>query len=330
MEHLRELRNRLLIALAAVIVGIVIGWIFFNPVWEILKAPYCETDQAKQLTGDCSLTYSGIFQSFFITLKVSLMIGLVAASPVWLYQIWAFVTPALYRNEKRYSVAFMGLAVPLFVLGAALAYLIMDTSLGILLGFSLEGTVATIGIDDYLDYVLIMLLIFGVSFELPLLLVFLNIIGVLPHATVKKHRRTVIFVMFVFGAVITPGGDPLTMMALAAPMILLYFVAELFMFLRERRRPAGEDFSHLSDDEASPLAEDVSPLDDAPTPLDDDPTPLDEEPPGTDKPGTDKPRTDQAGSDRSGADKPVDTLPADKPADDKPADDRPADDKPQS
>ncbi|WP_246075641.1 twin-arginine translocase subunit TatC [Nonomuraea terrae] len=279
MEHLRELRNRLLIALAAIVVGIVIGWFFFDPVWDTLKAPFCETAQSRQLNGECSLTYTGIFQSFFTTLKVSLMIGLVVSSPVWLYQIWAFVTPALYRSEKRYSITFLALAVPLFALGAALAYFIMDTSLGILLGFSPEGAVATIGIDDYLNYVLIMLLIFGVSFELPLLLVFLNIIGILSYATVKKHRRTVIFVMFVFGAVITPGGDPLTMMALAMPMIVLYFLAEFFMYMREKRRPA-EDFSSLSDDEASPLAEDTSPLDD-PTPLDD-PAPIDGEA-GTDK-----------------------------------------------
>jgi sec-independent protein translocase protein TatC len=107
-----------------------------------------------------------------------------------------------------------------------------------------------------------MIVIFGVSFELPLLLVFLNIIGVLSHATVKKNRRWVVFAMFVFGAIITPGGDPLTMMALAAPMVVLYFLAEFFMFVREKRMPATEDFSHLSDDEASPLVEDSAPVDD--------------------------------------------------------------------
>ncbi|MEU4226562.1 twin-arginine translocase subunit TatC [Nonomuraea sp. NPDC026600] len=260
MDHLRELRNRLLIATIAVVVGIVIGWFFFDPVWAILKAPYCDTFQSKQLTGHCSLTYNGIFQSFFITLKVSAMIGLVLASPVWLYQIWAFVTPALYRNEKRHTVVFLALAIPLFALGAVLAYIIMHTSLGFLLGFSLDDTVATIAIDDYLDYVLIMIAIFGISFELPLFLVFLNVLGVLPHATVAKHRRMVIFLMFVFGAVITPGGDPFAMMALAAPMIILFAAAELFMYVRERRMPAGEDFSYLSDDEASPLAADAPPL----------------------------------------------------------------------
>ncbi|MFF4618508.1 twin-arginine translocase subunit TatC [Nonomuraea jabiensis] len=263
MEHLRELRNRLLIAAAAVVVGIIIGWIFFDPVWAFIKEPFCETPQAQQLrVGECTLTYGGIFQSFFLTLKVSAMVGVVVSSPVWLYQIWAFVTPALYRNEKRYSIAFLGLAIPLFVIGAALAYVIMDTSLAILLGFAPSDTVAIIQIDEYVNYVLIMVVIFGISFELPLLLVFLNIIGVLPHATVKKHRRWVVFAMFVFGAIITPGGDPLTMMALAAPMVVLYFLAEFFMFVREKRMPATEDFSHLSDDEASPLVEDSAPVDD--------------------------------------------------------------------
>ncbi|WP_235994547.1 twin-arginine translocase subunit TatC [Nonomuraea montanisoli] len=259
MEHLRELRNRLLIAIAAVAVGMVIGWIVSGPVWEVLKEPYCSTLQAKQLTGHCSLTYNSIFASFFITLKVSLLVGMVLSSPVWLYQIWAFVTPALYRTEKRYTLTFLALAIPLFAFGAAVSYMIMDTALAFLLSFSLDDTVAAISIDDYLDYVLIMLVIFGVSFELPLLLAFLNVIGVVSHATVAKHRRLVIFLMFVFGAVITPGGDPLSMMALATPMIILFLAAELFMYLREKRQPQSE-FAGLSDDEASTLTDDNTPL----------------------------------------------------------------------
>jgi len=267
MEHLRELRNRLFFATIAIVAGMVVGYLVFDPVWAFIKAPFCETPQAQQLRdGTCTLTYGGIFQSLFLTIKVSAIVGLIVSAPVWLYQIWAFVTPALYRNEKRYSITFMLLAIPLFLLGAGLAYLIMDTSLAIMLGFAPSDAVATIQIDEYVDYVLIMLVIFGISFELPLLLIFLNIIGVLPRATVTKHRRTIVFVMFVFGAVITPGGDPFAMIALALPMIVLYFAAELFMYVRERRRPAGEDFSHLSDEEASPLAEDASPLEEDSSP----------------------------------------------------------------
>ncbi|MCG5214877.1 twin-arginine translocase subunit TatC [Streptosporangium sp. KLBMP 9127] len=253
MAHLRELRNRLVVAVLALVVGVVIGFLFFDPVWDFIKAPYCETAAAQQLKpGECSLAIGGIFQSFFLTLQVAAMVGVMLSSPVWLYQIWAFVTPGLYRNEKRYTVAFMALSIPLFLVGGLLAYLVMDTSLAILLGFAPEDTVALIQIDEYLNYTLIMLLVFGISFELPLFLVFLNMIGVISHASVKKHRRMVIFIMFVFGAVATPGGDPFTMIALAIPMVLLFMLAEGFMYLREKRNPS-EDFSSLSDDEASPL-----------------------------------------------------------------------------
>lgn len=260
MDHLRELRKRVVISLLALAVGTAVGWLVFDWVWEALKAPYCAIPQSHQLNGKCALTYGGIFQSFFITLKVSFMVGMVVASPVWLYQIWAFVAPALYRSERRYTFGFLSLAIPLFACGAVLAYFFMGTSLAVLLGFAPADAVATIQIDDYLDYVLVMLMIFGVSFELPLLMVFLNLIGVLPRSLVAKHRRMAIFLMFVFAAVITPSGDPFTMSALAVPMVVLFLAAEGFMYLREKRQPESE-FAGLSDDEASPLNLDEDPAD---------------------------------------------------------------------
>ncbi|WP_406313965.1 twin-arginine translocase subunit TatC [Streptosporangium sp. NBC_01639] len=262
MAHLRELRNRLIIALLGLVVGIVIGFIYFDPIWKFLEEPYCGLQQAQQLRpGQCTMLILGVFDSFFVNLKVAAMFGLVVSSPVLLWQIWGFVTPGLYRNEKRYSVLFMLLAVPLFLAGSALAYFVMDTGLSILLGFAPPGTLTSLTIDEYLSYALIMIIVFGISFELPLLMVFLNIIGVLPHALVAKHRRMVIFIMFVFGAVATPGGDPFTMIALALPMVILFAFAEAFMYLRERRLPKDEDFSQLADDEASPLKDEASPLD---------------------------------------------------------------------
>ncbi|MFJ2033586.1 twin-arginine translocase subunit TatC [Streptosporangium sp. NPDC087985] len=261
MEHLRELRNRLIIALLGVTVGIIVGFIYFGPIWRFLEEPYCGLQQAQQLRpGQCTMLILGVFDSFFVNLKVAAMFGLVVSSPIWLWQIWRFVTPGLYRNEKRYSLLFMVLAVPLFLAGAALAYFVMDTGLSILLGFAPPGTLTSLTIDEYLSYALIMIVIFGISFELPLLMVFLNIIGVLPHAMVAKHRRMVIFLMFVFSAVATPGGDPFTMIALALPMVGLFALAEGFMYLREKRASKDGDFSHLSDDEASAL-DDGSPLD---------------------------------------------------------------------
>lgn len=275
MAHLRELRNRLVIALLGLVAGIIVGFIFFDPIWSFVSAPYCGLPQAQELRpGQCTMLILGVFDSFFVNLKVAAMFGLVVSSPIWLWQIWGFVTPGLYRNEKRYSILFIMLAVPLFLAGAALAYFVMDTGLSILLGFAPPGTLTGITIDEYLGYALIMLIVFGISFELPLLMVFLNIIGVLPHALVAKHRRMVIFIMFVFGAVATPGGDPFTMIALALPMVVLFAFAEGFMYLRERRqRGKGEDFSHLSDDEASSLDDDASPLGDV-VPVGD-PAPID-------------------------------------------------------
>ncbi|MEU0478015.1 twin-arginine translocase subunit TatC [Streptosporangium sp. NPDC006013] len=274
MEHLRELRNRLIIAMLGLLVGVVVGFIFFGPIWQFVSAPYCGLPQAQELRpGQCTMLILGVFDSFFVNLKVAAMFGLVVSSPIWLWQIWGFVTPGLYRNEKRYSILFIVLAVPLFLAGAALAYFVMDTGLSILLGFAPPGTLTGITIDEYLSYALLMIIVFGISFELPLLMVFLNIIGVLPRALVAKHRRMVIFLMFVFAAIATPGGDPFTMIALALPMVALFALAEGFMYLREKRQPKGEDFSHLDDDEASSLDDDASPLGDV-TPVGD-PAPID-------------------------------------------------------
>ncbi|MEU7987124.1 twin-arginine translocase subunit TatC [Streptosporangium canum] len=262
MEHLRELRNRLVIVLLAMVVGIIVGFVFFDPIWTFITEPYCSLPVSHLLReGECTFAIRGVFEAFFVNLKVAAMFAMVLSSPVWLYQIWAFVTPGLYRNEKRYSISFLALAIPLFLAGAALAYFIMDTGLAILLGFAPTNAIPLLEMDDYLSYALVMLIIFGVSFELPLLMVFLNVIGVLPRATVAKHRRMVIFIMFLFAALATPSTDPFSMIALAIPMVVLFALAEGFMYLRERRAPKGEDFSHLSDDEASPLAEDLSPLD---------------------------------------------------------------------
>lgn len=254
MEHLRELRNRILIAMLALVVGVVIGFLFFQPIWAFITEPYCSLPASQTLrAGECTFAIRGVFEAFFVNLKVAVMFAIVVSSPVWLYQVWAFVTPGLYRNEKRYSLSFLGLAIPLFLAGAGLAYLIMDTGLAILLSFAPDNAIPLLEMDDYLTYALVMLVIFGVSFELPLLMVFLNVIGVLPRATVAKHRRTVIFIMFVFAALATPSTDPFSMIALAIPMVVLFALAEGFMYLREKRLPKGEDFSNLSDDEASPL-----------------------------------------------------------------------------
>lgn len=265
MDHLRELRNRLMKAILAVLLGTIIGWLVFNPVWDFLKEPYCALPQSHALEEDkCTLVVNGIFSAFFLQLKISFIIGLVLASPFWLYQLWAFVAPGLHRREKRWTYVFLGAAVPLFFVGAALAYLTVDKGLALFLGFVADDVAALITVDNYLGYVLAMLLVFGITFELPLFVVVLNLAGVLTHARIKNSRRIIVFGTFVFAAVATPSGDPFTMLALALPTIVLFEVAELIAYLHDRRKAVSDPYAGLSDDEASPLddIEDIDELED--------------------------------------------------------------------
>ncbi|MFF4776275.1 twin-arginine translocase subunit TatC [Microtetraspora fusca] len=242
MEHVRELRNRLIKMILAVIAGTIIGFVFFDPIWTFMTGPYCRLPAAYKISGgtECSLVVHGVLDGFFINLKVAAIFGVIVSAPVWLYQIWSFVTPGLYQNERRYSLAFLGLAIPLFGAGATLAYFTLDKGLALLLGFVPDNAIALIDVGDYLGFLVMMLVIFGISFLMPLLMVFLNVLGVLRFKTVAKHQRMVVFLLFVFAAVATPSQDPFTMLALAIPMVLLFFAAEGVMYLRDRKRDAEE------------------------------------------------------------------------------------------
>jgi sec-independent protein translocase protein TatC len=255
MEHLRELRNRLVKAMLGLLVGTIIGWIVFTPVWEFLKEPYCSLPASHALEqGKCTLVVNGIFSSFFLRLKIGFIIGVVISSPVWLYQLWAFVAPGLYKRERRWTYVFLGAALPLFAVGVALAYVTVDKGLSLFLGFTPKDVAALITVDHYLGYVLAMLLIFGLTFELPLFVVVLNLAGVLTSDRIHKSQRMIVFGIFVFAAVATPSADPFTMLALALPTVLLFEIAAFLAFLNDRRkgRRPDED-AGLSDDEAAPL-----------------------------------------------------------------------------
>lgn len=254
MEHIRELRNRLLKAIAGVLAGAIVGWIFYDPIWRVLQHPYCKIPQSNRLNGQCALTTTGILDPFVLRIKICVIIGLVLASPIWLYQIWSFVAPGLYQRERRWTYVFMGGAIPLFAAGAFLAYETLDKGLGILLGFTPDHVVPLVTITSYLSYAVAMLLIFGVTFELPLFVVVLNLAGVLTHARIRKWRRTLVFGIFVFAAVATPSQDPFTMLALALPTVVLFEVAEVIAYIHDRRKAARPDpYAGLSDDETSPL-----------------------------------------------------------------------------
>lgn len=252
VSHLQELRARMAKAIIAIAAGAVIGYILFPQVLRVVERPYCQLPAHDRALRGCELVFTGPLDAFMVRLKIALLVGAVLACPVWLYQLWAFVTPALKRNERRYAVAFVVSSVSLFGTGVYLAYLTLDKALGFLLGLGGGGLTALLDIDHYLAYVQAMLLIFGVSFELPLLIVMLNLAGVLPAARLRRWRRYAIFGIFAFAAAATPSQDAVTMLALAGPMVLLYEAAVLVARLHDHRRPPSP-YAGLDPDAPSPL-----------------------------------------------------------------------------
>jgi len=267
-EHLRELRNRLAKAMLAIVAVTVVAAFFYNdiinfftkPVLDSVGCPRTFAELAKQPKGhQCAqITINGLLAPFTLALKVSLMAGVVLASPVWLYQLWAFVAPGLHRNEKKYAYAFVGTGVPLFLGGAFFAYKVLPTTAKVLMDFTPDDVNNLLPLDDLLDLVTRMVIVFGLSFELPLLLVMLNLTGVLTGKRMVGWWRGMIIGITVFAAIATPSTDPLTMLALAGPIWILYFGAVAFSLLNDRRKRRREALQP-ADDEASEL--DLTPED---------------------------------------------------------------------
>jgi sec-independent protein translocase protein TatC len=197
-----------------------------------------------------------VLEPFTVTLKLALYTGVLAASPVWLYQLWRFVTPGLYAHEKRYATLFVVASVLLFALGAAFAYLTLEKGLHFLLGFASGGIASLLQVNAYLSFVTAMVLVFAISFELPLLVTMLNVVGVISAARLRGWARGIIFGIFVFAAVATPSQDPFTMSALAIPMCLLYGVSVIIATIHDKRVAARAPLYDLADDELSSIDDD--------------------------------------------------------------------------
>jgi sec-independent protein translocase protein TatC len=263
LEHLRELRSRLAKACLAVVVGSVLALVFVEALLGFLTAPFEEVAAAQGDRGAITLTFTDVTSPFTFQVRIALYAGLVLTCPIWLYQLWAFLVPGLERRERRYTYLFIGCAVPLFLGGIALGYILLPTALGLLFGVTPAGFANLPTADRYLSFVLRMLLVFGVAFLLPVFMVLLNAIGVLPARRIRSSWRGALFGIFVFAAVASPTGDPLSLLFLAAPMCLLYVLALAVTFWLDRRRRGDEpDYDALGDDELSPLDESPSRLDD--------------------------------------------------------------------
>jgi sec-independent protein translocase protein TatC len=258
-QHLHELRNRLLKAGLAIVLGAVAGWFLYPPVFDALMRPIYDLARAHP-ERFVSINFAQVASPFNLRLKLSFYIGFVVSSPIWLYQLWAFIVPGLTRREKRYAMSFVAVAVPLFLAGLALAWLVLPNAVRFLTEFTPKGGSNVIVADDYLTFVLRIMLAFGLAFVTPLLLVALNMVGVLPARALIKAWRVAVFLCFLFAAIASPTPDAGSMLALAFPMVALYMAAVGTAYLNDRRkarRAAAEGWGDLADDEASPLPDDA-------------------------------------------------------------------------
>ena len=265
-DHLRELRNRIVKMALGLIAGMVVGFIFFQPVWRVIEHPLCAA-KIRGYTG-CGqlgvnqLVLNGPLDAFYLRVKVALIVGIILSSPLWLYQLWAFIAPGLYSREKKWAYLFTGTAVPLFVGGAFLAYFVMGRGLHYLLGLAPHGVGVLPSFDTYLSYFTGMMVGFGLVFELPLVIVMLNMAGVLTHERFRKWRRMLIFGVFLLSGLVNPSPDPWTMLILGALAVALVEVAEIFVYFNDKRRARRhpDPYAGLSDDKLSPI-DDAEPAD---------------------------------------------------------------------
>jgi sec-independent protein translocase protein TatC len=259
LDHIRELRNRVAKMALALVAGMTAGFIFFNQAWHVIERPLCATTvrgySGCHTPGINELVLNGPLDPFYLRVKVALIVGVILSSPIWLHQIWAFVAPGLKSREKRWSYIFLGAAIPLFGVGLTLCYLSLGRSIHYLLGLTPGGVLDVIQVDQYMSFVMAMMLAFGLSFEVPLLIVMLNLAGVLTHERFRKWRRVLIFGVFLIAGMANPSPDPLTMVILGGACALLVEVAEVIVWSHDRRRARlhPDPYADLADDELSPL-----------------------------------------------------------------------------
>jgi sec-independent protein translocase protein TatC len=242
VQHLEELRHRIVICLWAVGIAAVVAWFLYGPFIDAIRAPYCsfatQNPQVVPVTG-CELVFNSPIDGMLVKMKTVLFLALGLALPVLLYQLWAFIVPGLTSREKRWSIPFVVSSFLLFLLGGFFAYWTLPKAFSFMLGFAGEGVVPLLTYDKYMGFVFLVTLAFGVSFLLPVLLVFMELVGVVTPQWLSKNRRYAIFLIFLFAAIITPSSDPYTMLAMGIPMYLFYEAAIIIGRVAKRDAKAG-------------------------------------------------------------------------------------------
>lgn len=259
IDHLRELRRRLTWSVIAFGVMVAVAYALWHPLFLFLREPYCQAVPRTR----CTLIVTGVFDQFNVRMKVAFIGGAVGSAPIWLYQVGAFITPALHKAEKRYAALFLTASLALFAIGASVAYLSLGHALSLLLHVAGSGVTNLTSLKDYLSFVTLLLVLFGLAFEFPVVIVFLHLVGVLSSTRMRAWRRGMVFCLFAAAAVLTPSTDPFTFLALGIPLYVMYEACILIARVHERRlrrRQAADPLTQLDDDLPSSVDTTPSPL----------------------------------------------------------------------
>lgn len=232
-EHIRELRTRALLATAGLLVGAVVGWLIYPRLFELLQEPVVALAEGRDEL--ITLNFGGVATPLDLQIKVSLFAGAILSSPWWIYQLWAFITPGLTRRERWTTLGFLAAGVPLFLAGGAVAWLLLPKAVGLLSGLTPADSANLIDAQSYLEFIMRMVLAFGLAFLLPVIMVGLNLAGLVRAETWVSGWRWAVLLCFVFAAVATPSADAISMFSLAVPMVVLYFAAVGLCALHDRR-----------------------------------------------------------------------------------------------
>jgi sec-independent protein translocase protein TatC len=230
--HLKELRKRFFWVALSVIAGSVGGWYLFDPVFHALQEPIISA--AKHAKINATVNFGTIGGAFDLRLQISVFIGVIVTSPLWLYQFWAFIVPALKRKERNYTIGFLGAAIPLFLGGCYMAWMALPGFVSALLSLTPAGSANLINANEYILFAIRILLVFGIAFVLPVVLVLLNFMGILSAKAILKGWRVATVVSAFIAALATPVADPTSMFVLMVPLMALYFVAAGISWLRDR------------------------------------------------------------------------------------------------
>jgi len=233
-SHLKELRVRLSWSAGFLVAGTAVGWFLFEPVFKILQAPLLEVTKARGI--EAVVNFGTVVSAFDLRVQVSIFLGVIITSPFWLYNLWAFVSPGLKTRERRFTLGFLFSSVPLFLSGAYIAWSSLPSFVIVLIGFTPEGSSNVINASDYILFAIRIVLVFGLAFVMPVLLVLMNFANIVTGKAILKGWRVAVLVIALVSALATPTADPMSMFLLMGPLAALYFIAVGIAVLNDKRR----------------------------------------------------------------------------------------------